>query len=78
MAKTTKRITGDYDIITDDGTSGTILLDTQTVTINGNLNVVGTHGLGRVLAVGLGQKQILFFLNTVRQPLLPSTLCLLL
>tara|TARA_Y100000114_G_scaffold144477_1_gene153096 strand:- start:3899 stop:4693 length:795 start_codon:yes stop_codon:yes gene_type:complete len=43
MAKTTKRITGDYDIITDDGTSGTILLDTQTVTINGNLNVVGTQ-----------------------------------
>ena len=43
MAKTTKRITGDYDIITNDGTSGTILLDTQTVTINGNLNVVGTQ-----------------------------------
>ena len=43
MAKTTKRITGDYDIITDDGTSGAILLDTQTVTINGNLNVVGTQ-----------------------------------
>ena len=43
MAKTTKRITGDYDIITDDGTSGTILLDTETVTINGDLNVVGTQ-----------------------------------
>ena len=43
MAKTSKRITGDYDIITNDGTSGNVLIDTDTVTVNGNLNVVGTQ-----------------------------------
>jgi hypothetical protein len=43
MAKTTKRINGDYDLITNDGTTGSILLDSGTVTINGNLNVTGTQ-----------------------------------
>ena len=43
MAKTTKRITGDYDIITNDGTTGNLLIDTDTVTINGNLTVTGTQ-----------------------------------
>ena len=32
MAKTTKRINGDYDLITNDGTTGSILLDSGTVT----------------------------------------------
>jgi hypothetical protein len=43
MAKTTKRINGDYDLITNDGTTGTVLIDSGTVTINGNLNVTGTQ-----------------------------------
>jgi len=43
MAETSKRITGNYSIVTDDGTSGNVLIDTDTVTINGNLNVVGTQ-----------------------------------
>jgi len=43
MAKTTKRINGDYDIITNDGTTGTVLIDSGAVTINGNLNVTGTQ-----------------------------------
>lgn len=43
MAQTSKRLTGDYNIVTDDGTSGNVLIDTDTVTINGNLNVVGTQ-----------------------------------
>lgn len=43
MAETSKRITGNYSIVTDDGTSGNVLIDTDTVTVNGNLNVVGTQ-----------------------------------
>ena len=43
MAKTTKRINGDYDLITNDGTTGTVLIDSGTVTINGNLDVIGTQ-----------------------------------
>src|SRR6056300_1760337 len=43
MAKTTKRINGDYDLITNDGTTGNVLVDTGTMTINGNLNVTGTQ-----------------------------------
>jgi hypothetical protein len=43
MAKTTKRINGDYDVITNDGSSGNITLDTNTVIITGNLTVTGTQ-----------------------------------
>ena len=41
MANTEKRVLGDYKITTDSGSTGSIELDTQTVTITGNLNVQG-------------------------------------